>query len=131
MTRRWFGLCVLLIVTAAAMPLAQDGPTAPSAAAVSAPTPLSASEKKDIELLTLRAQLASALRRISDLQIDVGACQAVAGPAQFEQNRQALTDEQRRLKEAIELLRPGFEWNPSTGVFTAKPAPVPVKSPRT
>lgn len=85
-------------------------------------TPLTATEKKDIEILTLKAQLAAAQKRISDLQVDVGVCQAVLGPAQFEQQRQGLTGEQQALKDAIEKARPGFLWDPATGTFTVKPA---------
>jgi hypothetical protein len=65
--------------------------------------------------------LTSLSKQVSDLKADVGACSAQLGPAQFEQNRQALTAEQTALKDRIEKARPGFSWDPNSGVFTAKP----------
>lgn len=89
------------------------------------PTPLTASEKKDIEILTLKAQLTSAQRTISDLQGAVGACQAQLGPLQFEQNRETLLSEQKVLKERVEKARPGFVFDPATGKFEKRPDPPP------
>lgn len=88
-----------------------------------APAPLTAVEQKDIEILTLKAQLASAYKKIADIASDVGQCHAALGPLQFEQNRQALTQEQTAIKDAIEKARPGYTWNPDTGAFTKKPDP--------
>lgn len=91
------------------------------ATTVSAQAPLTDLERKDIEILTLKAQLAAAYKRLSDVQAELGTCAAVAGPAQFEQNKQTLSDEQAALKDRIEKARPGYTWDPQTGAFTPKP----------
>lgn len=87
------------------------------------PAPLTDAEKKDIEVITLKAQLAAAYKQISALEADVGQCHAALGPLQFEQNKQTLTEQQGALKTAIEQARPGYAWNPETGAFTKKPDP--------
>jgi len=114
-------LITLPALAIVAVPMPQTPPVV--APVKDVPAPLTADEKKDIDLLTLKAQLASATKMISDLQAAVGACQGQLGPAQFEQNKQALTAEQAALKDAIEKARPGWTWNAATGAFTKKPDP--------
>lgn len=103
-----FGIILLLCCTGAP-------------AIAQAPADLTTLEKKDIEILTLKAQLTAAYKRLSDAQSDVGLCQAQLGPAQFDQNKQALAAEQAALKTRIEQARPGYTWDPQTGAFTPKP----------
>lgn len=89
----------------------------------SSPAPLTHAEQQDLTILSLKAQLASAAQQVSALKADIGACHAQLGPAQFEQNRQALTGEQSALKAQIEKARGDlWSWDPATGTFSVKPA---------
>lgn len=131
MTRRVLVLVFALLSISAVHAQAPSPEQAPASAAArpfaADASPLTAAEKKDIELLTLKASLASAYRQVADLQASLGACQAQLGPVQFEQNRQALTAEQAALKDAIEKARPGYTWDPQSGAFAKKPDPPVVK----
>lgn len=130
MTRRLLvltGAAALLCATVHAQAPAVTPVDAPSVQTLKdsspAPAPLTAAEQKDIEVLTLKAQLAAAYKQISALEVDIGQCHGALGPLQFEQNKHMLTSEQTALKDAIEKVRPGYAWNPETGAFTKKPDP--------
>ena len=81
----------------------------------------SADVKKDIEILTLKAQLTTASKQISDLQAAIGGCQAQLGPLQLERNQAALSAEQKTLIEKYEKANPGFTLDPATWKPVAKP----------
>jgi hypothetical protein len=82
--------------------------------------PLSELEALKIENLNLKGQITDLLKTNSDLQAAVGRCQAALGPMQLSQNRDALHAERDKLKAAMEAARPGYTWDPQTGVFTPK-----------
>lgn len=95
------------------------------------PPALSVEQKKDAEILALRAQLTSAMRQVSDLKAGIGACEAQLGPLQFEQNKQALEQEQAVLVADYEKKNPGWTLDATTGKGVKKPeAPKPAEPPK-
>ena len=91
-------------------------------AQVVTPAP-SAEVKKDIEILTLKAQLTTATKQLSDLQAAIGGCQAQLGPLVLERNQGALEAEKKGIIEKYEKTNPGFTLDPSTLAPVKKPDP--------
>lgn len=110
-----FGVLTPLLAFRIATVWAQEQP-APSAAV-----------KKDIEILTLKAQLTTATKQISDLQAAIGGCQAQLGPLALERNQAALGAEQKTIIETYEKANPGFTLDPGTWKPVKKPEPAKPK----
>ncbi len=128
---------VLLLVLSAPL-IAQGGQTrytpevkasvVPATTGDAAP-PFTDAAKKDAELLSAHAQLVAAMKEISDLKVSVGSCQAVLGPLQLDQNRQALQAEQAALVADYEKTNPGFTLDGKTGLPAKKPVAAPAPKP--
>ncbi len=86
---------------------------------------LSEIERTKVELLRVRGEYAKLLAQYDGCKAEVGAAFNALGRLRAAAASTELTAEEASLKATVEAGHPGFEWNPKTGAFTAKPPEQP------